>query len=594
MTSQSALPQVQFRASNHGDTVLAGLMYLRDKQQLFDVVLVVQEERLPAHRVVLASCSDYFRAMFTNGLLECQQEEVCLNGVTAKGMESLIDFAYTSKLSLNLDNIEDVLTAANHVQMLPVLKACVNYLKNHMCLENCVDIVSIAELYSLKNLKKCVQKYICANFSKLAISKEILKLSLKQIHEILDVNFPVDCSECEILSSVLDWSVLHHESLSSSGTTDLLSNIKFGDISSGELERMPNYPIFKKITEEKSSALLCKISTEMKNAELDNIGLINKRGFQQTVVVAGGFSPRNGMTNEIQYMHRDECVWKELTKIPHIQQCNFGLAVLENKLYVVGGCYNDNMQEVVHPYGFCFSPLESSWTPIAPMLLERCRFFLGSSGGHLYAVGGDPSATDDITSDSASCERYDPQNNTWATVSPLPGNRMQHAGISSDLHLYISGGVQDADDVGLRDFYQYDTQTDSWTMKASLLTPRADHSMYIYEKCIYIVGGWFQDPQTWQREMASTIDRYVIDDDRWETITTVPTPRLYATYTVLDGKLYVIGGWLNGDYQRKAQQIQMYDLSTGRWHDEDNISLEVWEHSSTVMYIPKSIVSEEG
>lgn len=495
-----------------------------------------------------------------------------------------------------LDNIEDVLTAANHVQMLPVLKACVNYLKDHMSLENCVDIVSIAELYSLKNLKKCVQKYICANFSKLAISKEILKLSSKLIPEILDVNFPVDCTECEVLSAVLDWCVIHLESLSCPETRDLLSKIKFRDIGNIELEKMPNYPIFKKFTEEKSSAFMCTITAGMRNLELEKTGLINKRGFQHTVVVAGGFSPRQGMTNEIQYLHKDECVWRELTRIPHIQQCNFGLAVLENKLYVVGGCYNDNMQEVVHPYGFCFSPLETSWTPIAPMLLERCRFFLGSSGGHLYAVGGDPSATDDITSDSASCEKYDPQNNTWTSVSPLPGNRMQHAGISNGLQLYISGGVQDADDVGLRDFYQYDTQTDTWTMKASLLTPRADHSMYIHENCIYIVGGWFQDPQTWQREMASSIDRYIIDENRWERVTTVPTPRLYATYTVLDGRLYVIGGWLNGDYQTKAQQVQVYDLSVGRWHEEDNISLQVWEHSATVMYIPSGIhvVNEES
>lgn len=57
----SADPQVTFEASDHGDVVLAGLTRLRDMEQLFDVVLLVEKDRLSAHKVVLASCSDYFR-----------------------------------------------------------------------------------------------------------------------------------------------------------------------------------------------------------------------------------------------------------------------------------------------------------------------------------------------------------------------------------------------------------------------------------------------------------------------------------------------------------------------------------------------------
>lgn len=53
--------QVSFEATDHGDSVLAGLKYLREKQQLFDVTFIVEGQKFQAHRVVLASCSDYFR-----------------------------------------------------------------------------------------------------------------------------------------------------------------------------------------------------------------------------------------------------------------------------------------------------------------------------------------------------------------------------------------------------------------------------------------------------------------------------------------------------------------------------------------------------
>lgn len=52
---------VRFESTDHGKSVLAGLQHLREMQQLFDVILVAESREFPAHRVVLASCSDYFR-----------------------------------------------------------------------------------------------------------------------------------------------------------------------------------------------------------------------------------------------------------------------------------------------------------------------------------------------------------------------------------------------------------------------------------------------------------------------------------------------------------------------------------------------------
>ena len=50
-----------FESTDHGKSVLEGLQQLRQMQQLFDVILVAEKREFPAHKVVLASCSDYFR-----------------------------------------------------------------------------------------------------------------------------------------------------------------------------------------------------------------------------------------------------------------------------------------------------------------------------------------------------------------------------------------------------------------------------------------------------------------------------------------------------------------------------------------------------
>ena len=75
---------------------------------------------MQAHRVVLSACSDYFRAMFTDPMRERTQEEIQLSGVQAQGLELVLDYIYTSKLSLTLANIQTVLDTATHLQVLQV------------------------------------------------------------------------------------------------------------------------------------------------------------------------------------------------------------------------------------------------------------------------------------------------------------------------------------------------------------------------------------------------------------------------------------------------------------------------------------------
>jgi hypothetical protein len=71
--------------------------------------------------------------------------------------------------------------------------------------------------------------------------------------------------------------------------------------------------------------------------------LVNSRGMELAVIKVGGFGI-GGITNEITYFLPSVGKWQHLTSIPHVEQCNFGTAVLDNDLYVVGGCFNQSLQ----------------------------------------------------------------------------------------------------------------------------------------------------------------------------------------------------------------------------------------------------------
>ena len=50
--------------------------------------------------------------------------EIKLHGVTTLGLKNIIDFIYTSQVTLDMANLQDTLEAANFLQVLPVLSFC--------------------------------------------------------------------------------------------------------------------------------------------------------------------------------------------------------------------------------------------------------------------------------------------------------------------------------------------------------------------------------------------------------------------------------------------------------------------------------------
>lgn len=60
----------------HSEQLLQGLQLLRQDHELCDIVLRVGDVKIHAHKVVLASISPYFKAMFTGNLSEKETSEV--------------------------------------------------------------------------------------------------------------------------------------------------------------------------------------------------------------------------------------------------------------------------------------------------------------------------------------------------------------------------------------------------------------------------------------------------------------------------------------------------------------------------------------
>lgn len=585
------LNTVYFESPSHTGILLSGLGALHNQGLLLDVTLIAGDQQFKAHRVVLASCSEYFRAMFTDALKESQLAEICLKGVSAEGLRYLLEYIYTSRLAINLANIQDILAAANHVQLFSVVEACSQYLQEQIDLENCVDIATIAETYCLHPLRKQVYQFMCRCLYRFSQSPDFQRLSLSQLEHLLKCDFPVDCDETEVLGIVTRWLEFNTERIPYA--RQLLASIHFEEIPSPRIAEFMESQLFKAIFScmmqfhpGENKPLLRSFQMYLnENACCSSAALLNSRGMELAIVKVGGFG-LGGITNEITYFLPSVSKWCHLTSIPHVEQCNYGTAVLNNELYVIGGCFNQSLQENIHPFGFRFNPRDNRWATISPMLQERCRFCLCIADGELFAIGGVEEGDGIVTAEESPCEKYDPAADMWLVISSLPRRRTQHAGVTWGSYLFVSGGL-DQDSV-LNSVACYDVRHDRWDIRAPMILPRADHCMVVHKNKLYVCGGWHEDETNGNRVIVETVDVYDILSNSWKVLTHMPTPRYHAGAVVIDDKLYVIGGFHSDVmFDRATGVIECYSFEDDNWTSIQPYPQDIWEHCCVTLYIPR-------
>lgn len=109
-----------------------------------------------------------------------------------------------------------------------------------------------------------------------------------------------------------------------------------------------------------------------------------------------------------------------------------GVAVLNNRLYVVGG----ERGAQILANGEVYDSHQNCWSSIKPMEMPRCDFGLcAMDDNSLLAVGG--WIGDDI---GDSMERYDPEKDLWTIIGNLPQRRFSMGVVSFEGLIYIVGG----------------------------------------------------------------------------------------------------------------------------------------------------------
>jgi N-acetylneuraminic acid mutarotase len=223
----------------------------------------------------------------------------------------------------------------------------------------------------------------------------------------------------------------------------------------------------------------------------------------------------------------DPSAWRLRADLP-IPVQNSGLTALNGALYLVGGDSVNVADDWPVSDVAAYDPATDRWTPRAPMPAARANVGAAEVAGKLYSVGGN---------DYAALQKlwmYDPALDTWTAKALVPTPRSFLAVAALNGLIYAAGGVtDDGYPTGLVEVY--DPATDQWSVAASLTKPRFQFALVAANGRLYAIGGTASST-------SLDVEEYDAATDSWRSRAGLPEAGSGITAAFVGGRIIVLGG----------------------------------------------------
>lgn len=163
------------------------LSNLCGKDKFSDVTFIVEGTKIPAHKMILSAQSTYFETMFGGAFAEAKQTEVELN-VPLSAFRAILKYIYTRCLSLaafECVEIVEVYDLANQYGFDALTKIILEYLTAKLKLENCVEMLNAALLYSLDDLQNACLQFMDSHSNELLGHETFKELPISSLCALL-------------------------------------------------------------------------------------------------------------------------------------------------------------------------------------------------------------------------------------------------------------------------------------------------------------------------------------------------------------------------------------------------------------------------
>ncbi|MGH0168149.1 UNVERIFIED_CONTAM: hypothetical protein FKN15_062898 [Acipenser sinensis] len=419
--------------SRHSNRILSSLNQQRKTNELCDVVINVGEQFFHVHQNVLLSISPKVRSLTSHCDIGASDElsiNIDPNYMSTSSVEELLNYFYTGKVSITMENVEELLRGVKLFEIKQLKNYCGEYMQASLNKTNCFRVLKMAESHDLQELAETAYKVIRDQFFSLAVRKDLLATPYNVFSRLIKDEKLHAQNEDHVFLTVLQWTkhmpnrVKHFEKL--------FSHLHLSNV---------------------SNHILLKLSKE-EDLIKNNVACINK------IMEVVGHKKTDG-PRDINVSQRKE-------------------TLIEVVLVLGGHKIDGHFSNKVYAYLI----RDNRWVKVTDMPYNAAAPGAVSLGKYLFVTGG----TNKLNPSLKAAWRYDLDKNIWSKMPDLPVGLVFHTMVACRGSIFTVGGSIAAKKY-ISTIYKFDEEKDRWVTVGNMSVPLDCAEAIPKHNNIYIVTG---------------------------------------------------------------------------------------------------------
>ena len=162
------------------------VMKLRGEKYLMDFKIHVKDDEFPCVKFVMAAHSPMLRAMLTSDMAEVAKQEIRLDHIRKDIIQIILDYMYCEDVSFHKDQLMDLLSAADYLQMTELKEMCLDEVPDILEPGDVIEWWKEAAKMNYETIKEQCEDMMVANFRQISQQTDFLNLDLTEMQHYVE------------------------------------------------------------------------------------------------------------------------------------------------------------------------------------------------------------------------------------------------------------------------------------------------------------------------------------------------------------------------------------------------------------------------